>query len=625
MRLFLIHISRSRIKYFLYAFIIVLSGIPSEVFPQVNSGERKVWYTIGLDFNGPSASAPDNSPNPFLDYRLQVIFTGPGGQVYNVPGFFDGDGKGGPSGTVWRGLFTPDEPGWHYRAVMKKGDKIAISTDPMAGNSVSINNSEGDFQIIPMDVNAPGFYGKGRLVHENGSYYLKTLGDGKYWIKGGTDSPENFLACSDFSNTVLNADRPEWHHTYAAHVKDWKEGDPTWDNGKGRGIIGALNYLSEHHVNSIYVLLMNIGGDGKDVNPFAGKVNPEGAPGDDNLHFDITKLRQWETVFEHAQKEGINIQMVLGEGEEANKKELDDAQLGTERKLYYREMIARFSHFNALEWNISEEYDIDPFPLKPDVVKEFAEYIKKVDPYHHPLTVHNCRANGFDPFIGNRSFDLTSFQYYPEAKETEFFYGYGQITESLRRKARDSGKPIAIYMDEFCQASRNDDDAHDPRGFPYSSGQSFIRKEVLWPVLLSGGGGIEFISGDLLSLDDFSTLEPLWNYAWYARKFMMENLPYWEMKPMDYLLNNEGSGYYEDGQVFAKPGECYVVYLPVATLPGTLNLYKDKGEFRMRWYDPRRGQFEGKEKIIQGGQPVRFEQSPSSAGEDWVILLQKTN
>ena len=41
---------------------------------------------------------------------------------------------------------------------------------------------------------------------------------------------------------------------------------------------------------------------------------------------------------QHAQQRGIFLHLVLNEGEEPNKRELDDGELGTERKLYYREL-----------------------------------------------------------------------------------------------------------------------------------------------------------------------------------------------------------------------------------------------------------------------------------------------
>ena len=68
----------------------------------VISGELKKWHTVTVDFSGPTLSDSNNSPNPFLDYRLQVLFTGPSGQVYNMPGFFDVDGNGSRTGDIWR-------------------------------------------------------------------------------------------------------------------------------------------------------------------------------------------------------------------------------------------------------------------------------------------------------------------------------------------------------------------------------------------------------------------------------------------------------------------------------------------------------------------------------------------
>ena len=146
---------------------------------------------------------------------------------------------------------------------------------------------------------------------------------------------------------------------------------------------------------------------------YSGAIDRKGNQGNDNLHFDIAKLQQWEMVFAHAQQKGINLHLVLGEGEEANKMELDEGTLGIERKLYYREMIARFSHHNAIIWNISEEYDIPPFALKPERIKEFARYINAVDPFKHPVTVHNWNPDGFfEPFIGDNTFSVTSLQFY---------------------------------------------------------------------------------------------------------------------------------------------------------------------------------------------------------------------
>ena len=105
-------------------------------------GELKVWHAISVDFRGPVASETDDEPNPFLDHRLQVRFTGPSGRTYDVPGFFAGDGEGG-DGNVWRVRFSPDRHGtWKYQASFRKGPKVAVSLDPEVVDLFQI-----DFQL----------------------------------------------------------------------------------------------------------------------------------------------------------------------------------------------------------------------------------------------------------------------------------------------------------------------------------------------------------------------------------------------------------------------------------------------------------------------------------------------
>ena len=65
----------------------------------------------------------------------------------------------------------------------------------------------------------------------------------------------------------VSTNRDNLHH-YDAHLADYKAGDPTWHGGKGKRIIGALNYLAATGVNSISFLPNNAGGDGDDVWPF---------------------------------------------------------------------------------------------------------------------------------------------------------------------------------------------------------------------------------------------------------------------------------------------------------------------------------------------------------------------
>lgn len=588
------------------------------------SGALTKWNKITFDFAGPQVSETDNNPNPFLDFRLQVEFTSPSGQTYNVPGFFAGDGAGADSGTVWRVHFSPDESGeWSYKAAFKSGDEIAINLN-QEGESVSFDGAEGTFQVEDLDTNAAGFYKWGRLEYVDKHYFK--FRDGDYWIKGGADSPENFLAYKGFDNTFgssQNYDDLEsipTLHGYDVHIEDWNPGDPDWGDGKGKGIIGALNYLSSKNVNSIYFLLMNIGGDGKDVFPWVGTPVPEGSPEDDNLHYDLSKLNQWEIVLEHAQRKGIALHAVFNEAEEENKRELDNGELGPERKLFYREMIARFAHHPALQWNISEEYNLK-FDLGEERVHKFASYIKEVDPYDHPITVHTAG----DPLeelaftFGDSLFSTTSVQLNQRRID--------QITEGIREMTSEAGRPIPASMDEFTV-----DMGENLSWIPIDNA-NLQRKQKLWPTYLSGGQ-IEFILEGFLEVDSFKKPETdaLWDYIWYARSFMEENLPFHEMQPMDELVTGEATITVGEGdgvtsemgaQVFVKPDNVYAIYFPVTNATGTVDLTSLEGAATFQWYNPRTGEYVGEPKQVTGGGNYLIGSPPSTPEEDWVVLIQK--
>ena len=342
------------------------------------------YDSVTLDFQGDATydetsgradpNAEATSVNPFLDRELEVTFTHTDtGTSYVVPGFFDGDGSGGGTGNVFRTRFTPDRPGaWTYTASFTAGKNVAIGEvagNAVNGGSFANGRAAGTLTVAPAPQDAPGFHAKGRLLYNDAGddlskHYLR-FQNGDYFLKGGADSPENFLGFSGFDNTQTKGDGPGNEgiiHNYAPHAGDYDNDGPVFNGSNGANITGAVNYLASRNVNSVYFLPMNIGGDGKETHPFANISTPAqlgGSPSNDNAHYDISKLTQWEQLFGHMQDQGLLLHMVLNEAEALNKRELDNAELGPERKLFYRELIARFGHHNALQWNLSEEYNRD--------------------------------------------------------------------------------------------------------------------------------------------------------------------------------------------------------------------------------------------------------------------------
>lgn len=580
-----------------------IAVVPSSVI----TGTLVKWHPVTVSFNGgPYANETDDAPNPFLDYRLQVTFTGPGGQVYEVPGFFAGDGQGHGSGNVWQVRFSPDQAGtWRYVASFRYGSEVAVDLNPAAGTSAGyFDGLSGTFTIAPLDCQASGFLKWGRLEY-TGEHYLK-FRDGGYWIKGGTNSPENFLAYKGFDNTQSHGGPlPYFLHEYAPHVFYWQSGDPYFvsaDTGyDSRGIIGALNYLALHHVNSIYLLVMNLGGDGQDTYPFIGAARTRY----DKTHYDISKLHQWNIVFEHAQRKGIALHIVLAETEIENEQWLDDGALGVERKLFFRELIARFSYLLALKWNLSEEND-----YQPPLLFEFANMIQALDWANHPIAVHtkyNRPDHYYYYFLGDSRFTATSIQYAIEPANA--------FVETWRAYSAAAGRPWILDMDENAVPLTHEN-AID------------LSRQILYPVYFSGGnlewyqGSYDLPLGGDLNLEDFSTREQMWWFTWNARRFMHEHLPFWEMQPADDLLTGEAEAY-GPGHVFMKPGSVYAVHLPVGTPSGSLDLHDAPGPFLMNWYNPRQGTFHDHTFVVNGGGLLSLGMPPDRPFEDWVVLLTR--
>lgn len=269
-------------------------------------------------------------------------------------------------GKIWRVQFMPDTEGdWTYTVSFRTGEGIAISDDPNAGTSVAFDGANGKFTVGPADPLARGFYATGMLQYV-GKQYLRFAESKKWYLKGGADSPENLLAFADFDGT-----KPRHH--YAPHAQDWRAGDPTWQGGEGKNLVGALNYLAGKGMNFVYFLPMNVNGDGKDVWPWTSDA--------ERFRYDVSKLDQWEIIFRHMDRLGLMLHVVLQEQE--NDQLLDGGELGPERKLYFRELIARFAHHPAIEWNLGEENTNTEVQQRA-----FAAYVRETDPYDHPIVLH---------------------------------------------------------------------------------------------------------------------------------------------------------------------------------------------------------------------------------------------
>ncbi|WP_282122959.1 DUF5060 domain-containing protein [Algibacter mikhailovii] len=580
-------------------FVLFLSSVHAQ--EAKIEGQLKKWHKVTLSFEGDTLNEFDEN-NPFLNYRLNVVFSNKS-KTYIVPGFFAADGNAGEtsarSGNIWKVRFMPDEAGeWSYKVSFRKGENIAVNSDISAGEPTAFDGANGSFIIGEADKIGTAFRTKGRLKYV-GERYLKYADTNESFIKGGADSPENFLGYYEFDQTPDS-------HKYEPHAQDWKQGDPTWQNGKGKNIIGALNYLASKNMNSVYFLTMNIQGDGKDVWPWTNEH--------ERYRYDCSKLDQWEVVFDHMDQLGLMLHIVTQETE--NELLLDIGETKVQRKLYYRELIARFSHHLGITWNLGEEngpLSWTPKGQNDQDRKDMAKYIKQNDPYQNFIALHtHANTDAQDlfltPLLGYEYIDGPSMQ-------THHPHNVHDITVKWINESKNFGRPWVVNQDEIGPADTGaKPDADDPE-------HNEIRADVLWGNLMAGGAGVEWYFGykyahNDLKCEDWRSRDILWDQTRYAMEFFHKYIPFETMHSADDLTENEHDF------VFAEKGAVYVVYLPEVK-ETKLDLTHTKAKYSVKWYNPKIGGElqQGSVKTLKGGDKISLGLPPTN-DQDWVALIQ---
>ncbi|GHC41799.1 DUF5060 domain-containing protein [Roseibacillus persicicus] len=577
----------------------------------VITGELKQWHKVSLTFEGP-VSAETAEPNPFSDYRLNVTFRS-GERSLIVPGYFAADGDAANSsaseGNKWRVHFSPPSTGeWSWSASFRTGENIAVSEAAEEGSAISFDGQKGSFTVTESDKTAPDFRALGRLVYD-GTRYPKTLGNNQIFLKAGADAPENFLSYTDFDGDfATDGIKDHLVKTWEPHVRDWNEGDPVWQGEKGKGMIGALNYLSSKGLNAFSFLTMNIEGDDANVFPYLDQQQLD--------RFDISRLAQWEIVFSHATAKGLFLHFKTQETE--NELLLDKGDTGPLRKLYYRELIARFSHHPALNWNMGEEngrWKNKPEKPYQTTAQRLAmgRYFEKHDPYQHPIVIHN--GQWFDDVYGPDS------PYCGASLQTgqADFKNVHRSTKGILEASAKKGKQWMVACDEPGDAQHSlVPDKVDPD-------HDHARQNALWGNYLAGGWGVEWYFGykhahSDLTCQDYRSRDLMWDQCRHALEFFRsQQLPLGKMKNHNSLLSHK------EAFCLAQPGRHYLILLKDASQETLLDLAKHEAEYEVRWFNPRQGgNFQkGTQPLIAGNNQQDIGFPPNERDKDWVVFVSR--
>jgi hypothetical protein len=310
----------------------------------------------------------------------------------------------------------------------------------------------------------------------------------------------------------------------------------------------------------------------------------------------------------------LGLQLMVITQEEENEQLL--GKLTTLRKLYYRELIARFAHHHALVWDLSEEMDRWRYYTREDI-EEICRFIKGLDPYRHPIQYVQWKGEllpddkGYGRLLGFSLFDGTGLQHDPEFTH--------EATRKWVNLSAAAGHPWLVGVVEINPTSSGvlpdaDDYWHDR-----------VRKRSIWGNLVAGGSGTVFFFGyaypnNDLDMEDWRSRDHFWDLLRHAHEFFTRHLPFHEMHPDDELTADPRDF------VLATRNEIYALYLPDG---GTarLDLTGATGTFEVKWYDPRFGGElqDGTVLSVEGGGTRPLGAPPGEETKDWALLVRRVS
>jgi hypothetical protein len=295
---------------------------------------------------------------------------------------------------------------------------------------------------------------------------------------------------------------------------------------------------------------------------------------------------------------------------------LDCGYLDVQRKLYLRELIARFSHHLAVTWNLGEEHnptEWSPYGQTYQDTKKMADFIRATDPYNNFIVVHTHSAPQ------QRMKDMTAYLGFRNIEGPSIQCGnVDEIHDDAKywlKQSDASGHSWVVCIDEIGPADKGAmPDSFDPD-------HDTIRYKALWGNLMAGGAGAEWYFGykfphSDLSCEDWRSREKLWEQTRSALDFFHKYLPFNDMKNADELTADK----YD--YCLAKEGEIYAIYLPDGK--GT-DIKMPTGDYIIKWYNPREGgdlvQTSVNKITVNGSASTGL--PPVKDGKDWVCLIKR--
>ncbi len=489
------------------------------------------------------------NPFDFEEIALRAAFRAPSGRIYELSGFYDGDGSGKP-GTLWKVRFAPNEPGrWHYGLAWSDRDET----------------ESGSFVVD--ETPRPRLPGHVAVDPENPRYLIHADGTPHYWWGG------KWIAAVDYGpSEKRNSGNRTSHARQGVNV----------EHKSDEALLAYLDALEEYRHNG---LLLKIG-----LFPLE----------DDGLTWDLGWIQRGEWLVREAARRGIYVHVnlfdtwarrkgdpfeddTLADNQVLNVWDPDFLWLSDKPRIrnYIRTVVSRFAGFSNVYWELGNEMEHRPncgacfVSLANDY---YIPWIREADPYDLPIGLSETVWRDADVDIG-------------------FLHQTNELPDPSWQRPTMMNELVRGGVDKPLW---RDDAMRDPA-------ERIAFRRTFWRVFATGGTG----SSEATWLDIGRPLsEPVRAVMADQQRLreFIESLPtpINEMDPDAETITAGPGAHY----VRSKRGEAWVAYFLLepndAAAPGTIGIRLPEGAYVARWYEPASGRYGSPLRLMSEGRTLEI-------------------
>ncbi|MHC4739289.1 MAG: DUF5060 domain-containing protein [Planctomycetota bacterium] len=520
--------------------------------------------------------------NPFAEVELKAEFVSPSGKKVDFFGFYDGDGKGGQNGCIWKQRFMPDEVGlWRYTLCFTDGSPA----------------KDGQFQCVAKGAR-PGPW--------------RQHPDNPHWFK--TASAEHFLPLAMFANCLF------------API-NWQD---------------AIGWCKERQYNTLIVSTFNTWVWAKEWENVLAFVTTDASKKEmDYERLNLKMWHQWDQMIQTAAENGIYIGPFNGpKGTYGGRRgKYPPVELAYWPKIsqgwdapfnirLIRYLVARQgAYWNLAFWNLcnTEMYH----HLDEEQAIRYGEYFASVTPFGRMIT-----AQDIEQWHNKDRRWLSKMDFPSSRKLNTVQTSVGTLgNPGVGAHIDDANWQEAYPNNQLALDSYNNFTILTTEGLWEGQGRAKQPLRIIWGFLTAGAHVMwadwsydEGIEGHRYGSigRGWVPVRPLNEHLFRVDQLgvdcvgdeqlkiavdYLSGVEYWKMNPNNQLVAGSTEAY-----CLAQPGRRYTVYAPKGGMV-KLDLSRAKGTFSARWLDPRLGGF-SQSITIRGGKWANFE-TPDQ--KDWVL------